>query len=62
MHYTYNIGTYKLIVTLPSNIQVLYKWLQLLDRFPHLKGIAREDTVHVAACFPPGWEYLRGHY
>ena len=62
MHYTYNISAYKLIVTLPGNIQVPYKWLQLLNRLPCLRGIAREGTVHVAAYFPPGWEYLRGNY
>ena len=62
MHYTYNICAYELIVTLPGNIQALYKLLQLLDRLPHLTGIAREDTVRVAACFPPGWEYLNDHY
>ena len=62
MHYTYNISTYELIVTLPGSIQVLYKLLQLLDQLPHLKVIAQEDTVHAAACFPPSREYLHGHY
>ena len=62
MHCTYNISTYELIVTLPGNIQVPYKWLQLLDRLPCLRGIAWKDTLHVAAYFPPGWEYLCGHY
>ena len=49
MHYTYNISTYELIVTLPGNTQALYKLLQFLDRLPDLTGIAREDTVRVAA-------------
>ena len=61
MHYTYNISVYELIVTLPSNILVPYRWLQLLDRLPHLRGIAREGTVHVAAYFPPAREYVCGH-
>ena len=62
MHYTYNIDVYELIVTLPDNILVHYKWLQLLNRLPHPRGIAQEDTVHVAAYFPPTREYLHGHY
>ena len=62
MHDTYNIGTYVLIVTLPGNIQVLCKSLQLLNQLPHLKVIAQEDTIHAVVCFPPGRECLRGHY
>ena len=62
MHYTYNIGAYELIVTLPGSIQVLCKSLQLLNQLPHLKVIAQEDTVHAAVCFPPSQEYLHGHY
>ena len=62
MHFTYNISIYELIVTLPGNILVPYKWLQLLDWLPHLRGIAREGTVHVVAYFPPAQEYLGGHY
>ena len=38
-------------MTLPGNILVPYKWLQLLDRLPRLRGIAREGTVHVVAYF-----------
>ena len=62
MHYTYNISIYELIVTLPDNILVPYKWLQLPDRLPHLTGIAQEGTVYVVAYFPPAREYLCGHY
>ena len=51
MHYTYNIDVNELIVTLPGNILVPYKWLQLLNRLPHLREIAQEGTVHVAAYF-----------
>ena len=62
MHDTCNIGAYELIVTLPGSRQVLCKSLQLLNQLPHLKVIAREDTIHAVVCFPPDQECLRGHY
>ena len=58
MHYTCNIGAYDIHATLPSNIQVLYKSLQLLNRLLHRKVIALEDVVPAVVCFPPSWEFV----
>ena len=59
MHYTYNIGTYGIRVTLPSNIQVLSKSRQLIDRLPRRTLTAQEYVFPVTVCLAPIQEFVR---
>ena len=57
-HYTCNNTAYDVNVTLPGNVQVLCKSMQLLDRLLHRKVIARVNAVVAMVCLAPTREFV----
>ena len=57
--YTCNNTAYDVNVTLPSNVQVLCKSLQLLDRLLHRKVIAWVNAIVAMDCLAPTREFVR---
>ena len=59
MSYTRNNATYDVSVTLPGNIQVLCKSLQLLGQLLHQKGTVQVSAVVALVCLTPTREFVR---
>ena len=58
MRYTLNSDTYGINVTLPGNIHLAYKSLQLLDPLLRQKVSAQAYAVVALVCLPPTWEFV----
>ena len=59
MCYTLSSDAYDIYVTLPGNIHLVYKSLQLLDPLLHLKVSAQVNAVVALVCLPPTREFVR---